>query len=281
MNNRTEELTAAAEAFLECHRQWQDSNDRPAVDGNWIDGMENLFQSFSEGDMPDNCRELEEAVQSLSDAYEADEQSQFLSKPERMTRTWAAIQAIEVKAKACQESKQRRPIESMKMLAAQNVAHEQIARMHGLVDDAGHGKYWLVEQELSQAGSVMGSDGFPKAEFLPRPTEPKHRTAKKMTRRADKTEDKPCPESPRELWQQGVSEAQAAKMLHKSEAAVKELYESFDDELANGPSEETTTKILELAGAGLDAAKISKKVDCTKRVVESVVKRGKREVANN
>jgi hypothetical protein len=282
MNSRSKELCGAVDTFMAAHAKWQNSQHRELIDDPWLDALETLFDTFQHGGIPDDCEQLEDAVGALSTAFSADEAMDFLAKPDRMERTWVAMRTL-VKRRKEIEPKERKPIESMKDLAAQGVSHEQIARMHGLVDADGHGKSWLVSKELTTPGSVMGSDGFPKPEFnsnnkpITEEEEVKRRRRRFTSRRTDKpAEAKPCPETPRELWQQQVSIAQSATMLCKSEDEVRELFAGFDEEFAGSQSDDAkTAKVIELAAAGLDPKVIAKKVELDRRAVEAIIKHGK------
>jgi hypothetical protein len=285
--SRIAELCAAVSRFLEIHEEWREDRAKPPIDDRWTDGMGALFQVFMDGDVPAEARELEDAVQRFSDCFQADEEADFLGKPERMYRTWGAIEAIERRMKELLP-KEKRPIESMQLLNSQGVHHEQIARMHGLVDEHGHGKYWLVADELAKPGKIMGPDGFAKPEYLPKAdSHARRKTLKRperklMSRRgAEKSEpEKPCPETPKELWQQRLGESenginQAARMLQKPVEEVRELFREFDDEAAGNASDEKVAKIQELAAAGMDAKTIAKKVESDVRTVKAVMERGK------
>jgi hypothetical protein len=279
MNARTEELTASVTKFLEIHQRWQNDRTEPPITDAWLDGTEELFHTFSTGDIPAEARELEEAVARFSDLFEHDDNAGLLSHPDRMGGTWEGIKGIELRLKDLLP-KEKRPIETMQTLHHQNVSHEQIARMHGLIDAHGHGKYWLVDEEIAKPGTIMGPDGFPKPEHLPKVAEHKQADPKRkrsLMRRPKAEADKPCPETPRELWQQRLGDSpeginQAAKMLGKPVEEVKALFQGFDDELASG-HDDKIDKVLELAAAGLDAKTIGKKLDMEGRTVAAIVKR--------
>ena len=127
----------------------------------------------------------------------------------------------------------------------------QICEIYGFNDKKGRLMPHLIDKEIKTPGSVLktpsaidGRDWEDPRITVRRKTKPSAAAtiaAKVRERGATTSTEKPCPESPRELWEQRVSVTQSAKMLLKSEDEVKKLFAGFDAEL----EEDVDTKVDE------------------------------------
>src|SRR5690606_11751004 len=131
-----------------------------------------------------------------------------------------------------------KPLESVWELSQlPNMTHDQIAKIYGLVDRHGVAQGWKVTEALKAHGQDAGKDWqapvgkkqeaavVAAAADHKRKLAEKHRVSREA--KSGATERKPCPETPRELWEQGVSVAQSAKMLCVSEAEVEAMWIEF------------------------------------------------------
>lgn len=238
MNRRKENLLAAVDEMTRVHQEWADDNNRPNPDAVYWDTVDQLRTVFATGDIPDDCRDLEDAVAAFLLEVDAFDQraDDWVHYPH--PEFWQARQEIEDTRNATKQTlPELRPLESMQELDAQKVSHEQIAKMYGLVDDAGYGLAHLVKKELANPGSVIGPDWVdPRIkERQQHEIEVTRRESKVQTKRRNAAEEeKPCPESPQELWEQSVPVAQAARMLRRSEEEVAELFKGFEAEAGGG-----------------------------------------------
>lgn len=270
MSRRSEALKSVARNFLQVHQDWQNDRNRPNPDDEYYDAMEELFNSFAGGDIPAECRPLSVAVEAFrkaADAFEDREDDTQLYPPESF---WRGVEAV----KAATEGPGRRelpPLESIKELAALPfMQHVQICRMYGFIDRRGNPMPRLVQMELDSPGSVIGPgakgkgliDGRdwvdPRLAELDEQDGAAERNLEAFEEkgRAAKREESPCPESPRDLWEQNVPAAQAAKMLKQSE---KDVRKQFADWTAD---RDFQVKVWGLVDKGVQIDQIAKQLKC-------------------
>lgn len=220
MNTRTAQLYAAAEAFTRAHHAWTNDNNRPHPDATYWDSLEALIQVFESGDVPAECRALANAVHELTIQLHIFDTLETIEPSDQF---WIAREAVE---RAHQNSVEPKEVnlESMKELHDQGVSHEQIARIYGLVDREGRGKSHLVDKELQTPGSVIGPDWkHPDAQTQATVAAQATQASKRLQEIAAPA----CPETPEELYLQGVSAGQAAKMLQWSLDKTQQEWELF------------------------------------------------------
>lgn len=200
------------------------------------------MQMFAEGDIPADCRELNQRVEEFdeqnADFDEQQEQGDAVLMPNRKF-----FGAVELIAKALKGSEPRElpPLETIADLHEQKVGHDQIAKIYGFFDHNGEPMVGLVKRELAKPGCVLDTPGSvdgrdwrdPRLADIEISEEPAiRRQAKSEAKRKKSADDeKPCPETAETLWEQGVTCDQAAKMLKIKPEAVKAMFDGFDKAL--------------------------------------------------
>ena len=243
MSRRSESLRAVAEDFVRVHHEWANDQDRAEPDEAYWDAADDLFEAFAAGDIPADCRKLADAVAKL-----LDEDARFARAMDERGATyphhefWAAREAVEAALKAS-ESRELRPLEPVAELRRQGVDDRQIAKIWGFVNRRGEEMPWLVQEELDKPGAVTKTPGAldgrdwedPRLRDMRQAEGAGERHAEGIRRRGRKSEavdkadePKPCPETPKELWEQGVSPEQSARMLRRTVDEVKALWVQFE-----------------------------------------------------
>lgn len=230
-------LFRSVDKLLKAHEIWVSDPNRPNPDDRYWDAVQDVIDQFDEGDIPGNCRALAELVEELAiQTMEFDERPNQGNLYPRDS-FWACIEKLK-QLRTVQVHPVRRKMESIKSLAAlPNMQHEQVARMWNFIDARGNVMTWLVQKELDEPGSVLNNA---RAIIGPHWKHPDHAEGMEepesapvderldAKRKQSQQEDKPCPETPLELFRQGVSVEQAAAMLKKPLAEVEALWAEFD-----------------------------------------------------
>lgn len=232
--SRSEELFAAVDRFNAVHDAWAEDMNSPHPTLAYWHSFDQLLAAFN-GDMPANCRPLATAVFRL-----AAERAKFdASGDEHPHQNFFGAREELVKVfEQVKSPAERRHRETIKELDRQKVPHEQIARIWGLRRPDGTGKAYLVQQELNEPGSVIGpnyvhpddaQDMQDMQSARRKYLELAAMVAQEQQEQAIE-EEKPCPESPKELWLLGVSTQQAAKMLKRDQSEVARMWEVFEQQ---------------------------------------------------
>lgn len=256
MSMRSQQLKKSIAAYLHTHNKWVDDKNRPNPDESYWDAVEELLSTFDHGDIPQDCRDLANAVDAVSLETDKFDQRQNVSVAMPGQSFWTARESLEkLFASINRPAEHKKERETVQQLAKEGVGHEQIARMWGLVDDHGKGKAWLIEKELASPGSVITAKYVHPDDVRDDSATDEVETVRsgKLGRKrgASDDENKPCPEKPRELWEQHVGVPQAARMLLMKEVEVKAMWESWDvehDQQKKKLAAEAANK--ELAAAG-------------------------------
>lgn len=223
---RTEELYAAVDTFNKVHEDWSNRPGEELITADYSAAFEAMVAVFEHGAIPANCRKLASAVFEFAAEMETFDQSDQV-KP--LQSLWAAREKMARIATQGINRPEEFRLESVKTLHEQGVSSEQIARMYGLVDDAGNGKSWLIEKELATPGSVIGAD-YVHPEQLKRSSQfdAEAQTVARIqeTRAAEEPGDV-APETPEELFYQGVSIQQAARMLRMTEGDLQMIWDKL------------------------------------------------------
>lgn len=253
MSSRSELLQGEARSFCEEYAEWQADSGRPYADRRLFRAVESLTDTFRAGEIPADCRALARAVADLQDELaEYDDRANVDDQPR--DSFWAACESIRNRIVELEAPPPLKPLESIAELAAlPNMTHEQIARMYGFKDKHGRLLLHLVARELKEPGSVISTPGgMDGADWVdPRERKRKERlgivsqeAAERSNRRKEAAEEspkvrKPCPETPLELFEQGVSVEQAARMLMREPSEVAAAWQDFaeDAEQAKANSE--------------------------------------------
>lgn len=285
MSRRAEQLVELVAEFLRVHNAYvEDDNQQNPTEVYW-DALEAVLDSFAEGEIPASCRELAAAVERLAEEFEVYDNRHNVSVMYPHEAFWTARQAV---ATLFEQSKARElpPLESIAQLDAQKVSHRQIAQIYGFVDQQGRVLPHLVQKELDSPGSVTKTPGAIDGRTWrdPRivddePSAERHHSELLAKRQAvAEVDQQACPESARDLWEQGVSVNQAAKMLKQDASAVALTFAEFEAareaEITGGDIVDGTTQaIRELAGAGKTARQIQDELKVSaKQVKEALAK---------
>lgn len=245
MQERTSELLAAVDSFNATHYRWANTKGREHIDATYSEQFNAMVDIFDAGDVPKECAELASAVADFVTQMNAfDEQE----NPYPTEAFWQARERLEAVRDRMIEPEAPRKLESIKELAAlPNMSHEQIARMYGFVDAKGRPETHKVAQELATPGSVIGPDWVHPEEAAKRK---RYEEAKARQQEAGHTKQAArapaCPETPLELFQQGVSVAQSARMLQWTEEDTAAAWKQFE---ADKAAAEKATKLNELQGS--------------------------------
>lgn len=305
MSRRSEQLRAIAQEFCRVHDAWVENENKPSPDEEYWDAADAMIESFSSGEIPGDCRTLDDAIQAFADQVEKFDNRDNPEVSYPGESFWAArekIAAILLEAAQGKVAKALTPLETIPVLVAQGVNLLTIAKIYGFKDRNGEWMLGLVQKEIDQPGSVLRTPGAidgrdwkdprVKDDEAGNAVGERHATAlaEKSKRAGDKAakKSKPCPETPKELWQQKVSVQQAAKMLLLDEAEVAAMFERFDDEreasiLRGAAPDAVTQAIRQLAAAGKSsraiAAELKVSPEQVKAAMAGVVKPAAKETA--
>lgn len=245
MGMRSDELHAAVDAMIGVHERWVADENRPSPDTSYWEGVDELIETFDNGDIPSECRKLSVAVEQFADQVDLfhdrdDVEQMYPDSP--YWESWENVaQARELPAENA-TTDELPPLEPIPILHAQNVQHDQIARMYGLFLPNGEPARHLVQRELDKPGSVINANWKDPRQKAAKENKSLQETAKiaREDRQKQKTENagKACPESPRDLWEQDVDVEQAARMLKMPLAEVTEMFAEFDSD-AEGSSDDS------------------------------------------
>ncbi len=160
--NRTEDLLQSVDNFLSVHQQWSEDNTIEVLTEEYEQGIGDLFNEFSEGDMPGGMRELDRAVESLRMEWEAYEGYVSKASPMPNSAFWSAVAKLRSVRDGARDPDER-PLESVELLHRQGVSPHQIAIIYshngiGPFMRNGIPQLHLVEQEIAKPGSVIGKD---------------------------------------------------------------------------------------------------------------------------
>lgn len=161
-------------------------------------------------------------------------------------RPAAVIEAIhnldsELRTPFCLQRNKLRPEASPTNLLAEGISHNQVCGMWGFIHEDGTPDIAKLDKELSNPGSVANeSYEHPSMKTHLNDRQNHRRAYEKAFSKAQESHDpyggQPvCPETPEELFNQGVEVDQAAKMLQKSVDEVQAIWNSLETEL--GPQE--------------------------------------------
>ncbi|MDE2103980.1 MAG: hypothetical protein KGL39_42480 [Patescibacteria group bacterium] len=258
MSERANELHESIDNLIRCHKEWLENDGAPDPDPVYWDAVQAVVDCFAVGDMPSKCRELDVAVDKLAEQVRIFDERENVENQYPQDGFWEARQNLEDLRLRIVCEPPVRPLEPIAELAKlSGITHEQIARMWGLTDRRGQPMPWLVQRELDKPGSVIATSGSidgrdwrdPREEERAKYEASRNKAiARAMLRksRIARENDKPCHETPRELFEQKVSISQSAKMLKQSEAAVAQLFAQFDAEklFGAGHSPEVVARTL-------------------------------------
>lgn len=232
--NRKEQIYSVVDAFLLEHDHWVKDPARPMVDGDFFEAMERIFSVYEASDLPYEVREdspIGSAICELRVQLAAyDKEMDDNGSVESMHSFWRAVEKLN-NARRSPEPEET-PMELVTDLFDQGVTDEQIARMFGLVHP--HTKTPLiatVARERRKPGSVPElQPGYESAhkKQLREAEELAESQYEKAEVVLEKERNKPqCPESPEQLFLEGVGYQQAAKMLGLPETKVHTQWVDF------------------------------------------------------
>ena len=305
MSRRSEQLRAVAQDFCRVHDEWVNDDSRENPDETYWDAVNRLRESFASGDIPDDCRQLFEAVSAFGDEVESFDDREDGSRQMPSDSFWEGRLRV-FQALTAQERQEQPlvPLEPMAELRAKGANDLQIATAWNLKDRYGNFMAQLVQREIDNPGCVtkpqsefkgkgwIGVDG---RDWVDRRlakrqragNQPGEQNAAKAEKAKIATKPrKKAPESARELWEMGLGEGatpisvkQAALMLGKPESEVAQLFAKFEEErgrgMEDGSLEDAKTQaIKQKNAAGLGPGAIAKELGITIDEVAKVL--GKR-----
>jgi hypothetical protein len=280
MSRRSEQLLAIATDFIRQHDEWAEAANRPNPDAAYWDAVTTLVDSFEDGDIPAESRALADAVENFRDEADAFEERDDESVLYPSAAFWTALTAV----RQVVERPARRelpPLESIKELAAMPyMQHAQICHMYGFLDRRGNPMTRLVQMELDLPGSVIGDGAKGKGLIDGRDwVDPRLAELEKSEGAADRATDaieakgkrarkeaEKCPESARDLWEQGVSAGQAAKMLRQKDADVAKQFNEWT------ASRDFGKKVWDLVDKGVPVPEICKQLKTDSKKVEAAIR---------
>ena len=237
---RSDQLRTSVKSFLETHAAWQEDENRPNPDASYWDAVDVLLDTFDAGDIPGDCRDLNQRVDNLREKVGEFDDSQQENESVLMPsgKFFSAVEGVERALKGS-EPRELKPLETIAELREQKVDDSQIAKIWGFTDRDGEAMPQLVKRELATPGSVTKTPGAvdgrdwrdPRIEDQEIAEEPAVQRRVKGDKKRKQAEDKPCPETAETLWEQGVPFEQAARMLQIKPDAVKAMFDGFDQAL--------------------------------------------------
>lgn len=259
MGYRSEELRDVVESFLAYHDEWATDDNKPVPDGRYWDLADDVIAAFDDGSIPADCRELAEAVEAFTDEVSVFDNRDNPAEAYPHAAFWTAVG----KVRKCIESAKGptlRPLESLQTLREQKVTDMQICTIYGFFDRKGNAMPWLVQQELDKPGSILQAPGAidgrdwhdPRVPPNQKATDDADESDRAVTRKtkAAEREAAPCPETPHELFQQGVSIAQAARMLRQEESVIAGMWADFEAEKKQHDEQRELAKAQDLLNKG-------------------------------
>lgn len=232
MGQRSATLIRACKKLLTAHERWVQDPNRQNPDDSYWDAVENVLETFKAGDIPADCRELNEFVVRFSREVERHDQNTEVNPDNQYPHDsfWGALGEIRDHITGRIDAPLP-PLETIPELRSQGVGDEQIARIYGFFDRHGRLMPWLVKREIDNPDSVLKAEGAIDGRTWIDPRIAERTTSlsiaddDELEKHAAAAEDsKPCPETPAELWEQNVPASQAARMLRKPQAEVEALF---------------------------------------------------------
>lgn len=213
MHARTQELVAAIDAMQAAHDAYKANPNQVVPPVSFYDTLEATLAVFDSGDIPLEARVLFDAAVQVKLQLRAFDETDLTYPPDSF---WHAVQSFYKVRKDLTRQKRKR-LETMVELQDQKVPIEQIAKMYGLFTEDGDPDVGKVLAELRTPGSVITPDWV----------HPDERVEVDRLREANQrlhesyvpprpSADKPCPETPEQLFMQGVGAEQASRMLQWS-----------------------------------------------------------------
>lgn len=285
-NRRSEQLRAAVKEFMRVHQEWVDADDRPNPDESYADAIDAMFAVFEAGEIPADCRQLTARVlllQRLWDAYLDQRESGIRRYPEN--EFWEAREALEKALTNVAVRPTFKPLETIQQLREQKVSDRQIASIYGFLGENGEPQPHMVQQEIDNPGTHIGPDWVDprvrawEAEQAAINSHADNLVAKHQAA-ARAAQNPQAPESLLDLWEQGVTAKQAAKILDKFVDEVEAEFRKLDEQKLAGESKcdgdataaSTAEKVYALADQNMTAEAIAKELKLKPREVSKIIK---------
>ena len=173
-------------------------------------------------------------------AYDNRDYAQLNANPSEVIRALHDLNA-EIRTPFVLQRGKLRPESSPANLISDGVNKYQVCQMWGLVDSGGNPDFEALDKEITTPGSVVNAEYLHPTVKVHEAAKRKHRSDyEKLFTRVEESRDPyagtpACPETPEELFNQGVPSDQAAKMLQISFEEADTIWENFTSEL--GPQE--------------------------------------------
>lgn len=284
MSRRSEQLKAVSEGFLQVHWKWADpSNNTPCPTETYWDAVDAVVDAFSNDDIPGDCRDLAAAAERLRVERDNFDNRAFPEEMYPEDSFWAAVKDFETALQNMdRKSRPLPPLESIAQLKQlPHITDTQIAKIWGLRDRFGNLSVQMVQRELDHPGSITQTPGAMDGQDWVDPRLARKDKGKSTSvRQADleekgraaRKDTKPCPESPKDLWEQKLTASQAAKVLGMDASEVETLFKGFEAErdaaVASGKIVPAKTQaIREQAKKGKGATAIARDMKLEPKVV--------------
>lgn len=276
MGRRSEQLRDVATNLIKSHDEWVNDPNRENPDEAYWDEVSVTIDAFEQGDIPADIRPLAEAVSKFADEADAFEDRENDNDVHPRDGFWRALETIR-ETLAGPTRRDLPPLESIAELAKlPYMQHVQIAQMYGFIDRRGNPMPALVQQELQTPGSVLNTpksvDGRDWKDPRLADIDQQDNKAAEVSEairekgRRSRKETAPCKETARELWEQGVSPAQAAMMLKEDERIVAKQFAGWT------AYREFSGKVWELVDKAVPLPEICKRLKADPKKVEAAIR---------
>ena len=227
MDERRNYLLAVVDNLLTEHEAWSD-DDAPGLSADLEARITETCDQFADGDIPGDCRKLDRLVDKLREQWMA-----FDSRRGLVRETtdlipdgafWSVLEEIR-KARAKATEVTYAPLETLAQLDAQKVSDRQICIIYGWAKSAQDSpEVWrkalqTLAEERAEPGRHLGREVFvhPMERERQARQEQSRQIAERIreatARRLKEANDSP-PESWEQLFTEGVSAKQIARMMH-------------------------------------------------------------------
>lgn len=239
------------------HEEWMNS-DATVVTEPFRSAIEETVEVFGNGDLPNDCRELNARVEEMGKQWSVyQERIEASGNTEELPGNgfWRALEAVE-KGREAARPHRRVQLESLSELKEQKVPDTQICKIYGWVDSENRPELWKLREEREKPGTHLGPDFVPPLERKRLEADAQREAyLKKMVERSKAKVERisaPAPESWEELFAQGLSARQLAKLKN---CTLEEVWEKADELGVDRPAEHYSDP--RMAGGGVHDTPLS------------------------
>lgn len=221
MTPRQQFLTDVTKSFLEARVAWVES-ETPYITAGLEQAVDDLVESFGEGDIPGELRRLERTVtDELAPHWSAWKRVAALSKDNTLLPSgdfWKAVDHLE-DALQLAEPRPVQEVETIAELKAQKVSDAQICKIYGWIDGNGTPEIWRLQEEIREPGKHTENWVNPNERRRQEQEAREKDVSKRIAnRQASKIKQltEPGPESIETCLRQGLSLRQTMKITKKN-----------------------------------------------------------------